>query len=185
MGSFEHLRDVQPEPATYTVPTEKMRQGDFSEFTNQIFDPRDGDQRRRPHRRSPNNHDPGGPHQSGRRAPTRRCIRCRTGPAPSATTSPTSCGPTTTTPGWGASITTSTRHNRLFVTGYWNKRQEDRYNWAQDATNATDGGVINGFAVTKGFDYRTNTGVTAGYTVGDARRRCCSTCARSWARFGE
>ena len=26
MVSFEHLRDVQPEPATYTVPTEKMRQ---------------------------------------------------------------------------------------------------------------------------------------------------------------
>ena len=54
--------------------------------------------------------------------------------------------------------------DRLFVTGYWNKRQEDRYNWAQDAANATDDGVINGFAVTKGFDYRTNTGVTGGYT---------------------
>ena len=25
MASFEHLRDVQPEPATYTVPTEAMR----------------------------------------------------------------------------------------------------------------------------------------------------------------
>ncbi len=32
MGSFEHLRDVQPEPAYYTVPTLKMRQGDLSEF---------------------------------------------------------------------------------------------------------------------------------------------------------
>src|SRR6185295_3653576 len=39
MGAFEHLRDVQPEPTTFTVPTEKMRGGDFSEFTNQIFDP--------------------------------------------------------------------------------------------------------------------------------------------------
>src|SRR5262245_4284352 len=39
MGSFEHLRDVQPEPATYTVPTERMRQGDFSEFTTLIYDP--------------------------------------------------------------------------------------------------------------------------------------------------
>ena len=25
-----------------------------------------------------------------------------------------------------------TSTNRLFVTGYWNKRQEDRYNWAQE-----------------------------------------------------
>src|SRR4029079_13929964 len=41
--------------------------------------------------------------------------------------------------------------NRLFGTAYWNKRREDRYNWAQDAANATDGGTINGFLVTKGF----------------------------------
>src|SRR5262249_10291652 len=39
MGAFEHLRDVQPEPALYTVPTAKMRAGDFSELANQIFDP--------------------------------------------------------------------------------------------------------------------------------------------------
>ena len=39
MASFEHLRDVQPEPASYTVPTAKMRSGDFSEFTTQVFDP--------------------------------------------------------------------------------------------------------------------------------------------------
>ena len=25
-----------------------------------------------------------------------------------------------------------TSNNRLYVTGYWNKREEDRYNWAQD-----------------------------------------------------
>src|SRR5262245_25166789 len=39
MASFEHLRDVQPEPTTYTVPTETMRNADFSEFSNQVFDP--------------------------------------------------------------------------------------------------------------------------------------------------
>ena len=50
------------------------------------------------------------------------------------------------------------------MTTYWNKRQEDRYNWAQDASNATDGGVINGFEITKGFDYRTNAGTTGGFT---------------------
>ena len=57
-----------------------------------------------------------------------------------------------------------TSANRMFVTGYYNKRQEDRYNWAQDAANATDDGMINGFPVTQGFDYRSNTGVTGGYT---------------------
>ncbi len=34
MVSAEHLRDVQPEPSTFTVPTMKMREGDFSEFTD-------------------------------------------------------------------------------------------------------------------------------------------------------
>src|SRR5262245_54915939 len=37
--AYEHLRDVQPEPANYTVPTEKMRNGDFSEFPTLIYDP--------------------------------------------------------------------------------------------------------------------------------------------------
>ena len=40
MGSFEHLRDVQPEPSTYTVPTARMREGDFSEFSNLDLRPR-------------------------------------------------------------------------------------------------------------------------------------------------
>src|SRR5262249_42032872 len=39
LASFEHLRDVQPEPAAYTVPTEKMRRGDLSDFATTIFDP--------------------------------------------------------------------------------------------------------------------------------------------------
>ena len=39
MGSFERLKDVQPEPSSYTVPTEKMRRGDFSEFVTPVYDP--------------------------------------------------------------------------------------------------------------------------------------------------
>src|SRR6185436_126279 len=40
MVSYEHLRDVQPEPSSYTVPTMLMRQGNFSEWSSvQIFDP--------------------------------------------------------------------------------------------------------------------------------------------------
>src|SRR6185436_10708570 len=33
MMSFEHLKDIQPEASSFTVPTMKMRQGDLSEFT--------------------------------------------------------------------------------------------------------------------------------------------------------
>jgi hypothetical protein len=41
MVGYEYLRDVQPEPSTYTVPTMLMRQGDFSEFlgSTTIYDP--------------------------------------------------------------------------------------------------------------------------------------------------
>src|SRR5262249_52431704 len=77
-----------------------------------------------------------------------------------------------------------TPDNRVFGTVYWNKRQEDRYNWALGAANADADGAINGFQVTKGFDYRTNLGLNGGYTrvvsstmLFDARV--------SFARFGE
>src|SRR5687768_2020717 len=40
MVAYEHLRDVQPEPSYYTVPTMAMRRGDLSEFSGvQIYDP--------------------------------------------------------------------------------------------------------------------------------------------------
>ena len=35
-----------------------------------------------------------------------------------------------------------TSNNRLFVTGYWNKRQEDRYNWAQERPTAASSTVL-------------------------------------------
>jgi hypothetical protein len=54
--------------------------------------------------------------------------------------------------------------NKLFLSGYWNRREEDRYNWALGAENATGDGSINGFEVTHGFDFRSNTGATLGYT---------------------
>ncbi len=74
--------------------------------------------------------------------------------------------------------------NRLYVTTYWNKRQEDRYNWADGAANATDGGAINGFLITKGFDYRTNTGAIGGYTSALASNLLLDV-RGSWSRFGE
>ena len=52
MGSFERLKDIQPEPSTFTVPTMAMREGDFSEFTTQIFNPFTATARRCSHARS-------------------------------------------------------------------------------------------------------------------------------------
>src|SRR4029079_2546207 len=74
--------------------------------------------------------------------------------------------------------------NRAFGTVFWNKRQEDRYNWAQDAANATDGGIINNFAAAQGCDYRTNTGVTTGYTSTLSSSTLLDV-RGSWSRFGE
>lgn len=163
MGSFEHLKDIQPEPATYTVPTEKMRRGDFSEFANLIYDPLTAT-------------GSGG---------TRTAFKDNMIPAdrinavaaayaamyPLPTSGQTSANyftnqlrPYDYNAGMGRVDHNFTSNNRIFVTGYWNKRQEDRYNWAADAANATDGGTIGGFLVTKGFDYRANLGVTTGYT---------------------
>ena len=182
MASFEHLRDVQPEPATYTVPTEAMRRGDFNEFTTQIFDPATVTSGgvRSPF---PNN-----------QIPTNRIDRVAAAyaayyPLPNRSGTvgnyfTNQLRPYDYNAGMGRVDHNFTDTNRLFVTTYWNKRQEDRYNWAQDASNATDGGVINGFEITKGFDYRTNAGTTGGFTSA-MRSNLLLDIRGSWSRFGE
>ena len=162
--AYEHLRDVQPEPATYTVPTEKMRNGDFSEFPTLIYDPSTVTGTTGARTAFSGNQIPAG----------------RINPVAAAYTK---FYPLPNKPGTESNYFTNqlrpydynafmgrvdhniTPAHRLFGTVYFNKRQEDRYNWAQDASNATDNGVINGFAVTKGFDYRTNLGINGGYTA--------------------
>jgi hypothetical protein len=162
MGSFEHLRDVQPEPATYTVPTAKMRAGDFSEFSNLVYDPAtvtSGGVR------SPfqNNIIPIGRINSVAAAYAALYpLPNREGTVSNYFTN--QLRPYDYNSGMGRIDHNFNTSNRLYATGYWNKRQEDRYNWAQDAANATDGGLIGGIPVTKGFDYRTNAGLTLGYT---------------------
>ena len=159
MGSFERLKDVQPEPSSYTVPTEKMRRGDFSEFVTPVYDPFTATGTNRTRTAFPNNVIPAG----------------RINPVAAAYTS---YYPAPNRPGFEDNFFTNQLRpydyksgmgrvdhnlspaNRMFVTGYWNNRQEDRYNWTQEV----NGGVINEFAVTRGFDYRANTGATAGYT---------------------
>ena len=181
MGSFEHLRDVQPEPAVYTVPTERMRQGDFSEFTTLIYDPNtiSGGVR------SPflNNQIPG--NRIDRVAAAYAALY----PLPNrsgtnANYFTNQLRPYDYNAGMGRIDHNFGNASRAYGTVYWNKRQEDRYNWAQDASNATDGGVINNFAVTKGFDYRTNTGVTSGYTSALSSGTLLDV-RGSWSRFGE
>jgi hypothetical protein len=181
MASFERLRDVQPEPATYTVPTLKMRAGDFTEFSTLVYDPAtiSGGTR------SP---FPGNVIQGFRINPVAAAYAAlypepnRPGTDKNYFTN--QLRPYDYNSGMGRVDHNFNDSNRMYGTVYWNKRQEDRYNWAQDATNASDGGRINGILVTKGFDYRTNTGVTVGYTstlsptfLADIRG--------SWSRFGE
>jgi hypothetical protein len=74
--------------------------------------------------------------------------------------------------------------NKLFLNAYWNKREEDRYNWAKGAANATGEGEIGGFLVTKGFDYRSNTGATLGYTT-MLRNAFMVDMVGGWSQFGE
>jgi len=183
MMSYEHLRDVQPEPSTYTVPTEKMRAGEFSEFTTQIFDPLTAT-------------GSGGT----RTAFTNNIIpKDRINPVAAAYAAyyplPNRGGtvgnyftnqlrPYDYNSGLGRVDHNFNNSNRLFVSTYWNKRREDRYNWAQDAANATDGGAINGLFVAKGFDFRTNAGVSGGYTSTISPRLLLGVRA-SCARFGE
>ena len=161
MIGAEHLRDVQPEPASYTVPTVKMRAGDFSEFGVQIFDPFTVTS--------------GGVRTAfpGNLIPTNRinpvaAAYTKYYPLPNRGGTVSNYFTNQLRPYDYNAVIGRIDHNvsstkKLFLTGYFNKRREDRYNWAQDATNAT-GGLIDGFAVTQGYDYRTNLGGTLGYT---------------------
>jgi hypothetical protein len=184
MASFERLRDVQPEPATYTVPTLRMRRGDFSEWTGvQIFDPATA----------------GG--SNNQRTPFPGNL------IPSPRINPVAARylayyPEPNLPGlednyftnqlrpydYHAALARIDHHlganHRLFVSAYWNKRREDRYNWAKGAANATGEGSIGGFEVTHGFDFRSNTGGTLGFTSTLSSRLLLDVRA-AFSRFGE
>jgi len=162
--SSERLRDVQPEPSTFTVPTMKMRQGDFSEFTTPIYDPQTATLVG---------------NTVTRTAFANNLIRPeRINPVAAAYAS---LYPEPNRDGTNSNYFTNmlrpydyhvflgrvdhniTSANRVFANVYYNTRREDRYNWALGASNMPDG-LSNGFAVTRGFDYRSNTGVTGGWT---------------------
>jgi hypothetical protein len=164
MVAYEHLRDVQPEPSTFTVPTEKMRVGDFSEFTSLIYDPLTATGTTRARTAFTDNKIP-----STRIDPVAGNIAAMY-PLPNR---PGTIGNYFTNmlrPYDYDAIMGRVDHNlsgndRAFVSLYYNTRQEDRYNWAAEAANATNNGTINNVLVTQGFDYRSNRGLTLGYTT--------------------
>ncbi|OFV80837.1 MAG: hypothetical protein A2Y78_08665 [Acidobacteria bacterium RBG_13_68_16] len=177
MVSGEKLYDVTAEPVTYTVPTEKMRHGDFSELLAsgiKIYDPLTG--------------------TTNRTAFTDNIIPAdRLNPIALKLLSyyplPNQAGKADGSNNYFSNMGRTydykaalirldhnfTVNQKLAVTGYWNTRQEDRYDWA---------GEQNGFQVTAGFDNRSNLGGTATYTnmftsnlIGDLRL--------SSSKFGE
>jgi len=183
MMSVERLKDVQPEPATYTVPTVKMRNGDLSEFGVTIYDPATATGSTNTRKAFTGNLIPG-----ARINPIARNYAA--------------LYPLPNRPGTTANYFTNqlrpydynaallrldhnfTSNNNLFLNGYYNKRQEDRYNWALGAENATGAGEINGFEVTHGYDYRSNTGATLGFTSIHSSTMLFNAVA-GWSRFGE
>jgi hypothetical protein len=163
MVSFERLRDVQPEPSTYTVPTMLMRQGNFSEFPGQIFDPRTSTG-------STNQRTPfaGNIIPSGRINPIAAAYAGMY-PEPNRPGTEDNYFTNQLRPYDYNAVLGRIDHNfspdnRFFLTGYWNKRKEDRFNWALGAANASGEGAIDGFLVTQGFDFRSNLGAIAGFT---------------------
>jgi hypothetical protein len=181
MIGAEHLRDVQPEPASYTVPTARMRAGDFSEFGVQVFDPltvTSGGVRTA---------FPGNVIPANRINPVAAAYAALY-PLPNRPGTVSNYFTNQLRPYDYNAVIGRIDHNispqkKLFLTAYFNKRQEDRYNWAKDATNATDG-AINGFKVTQGFDYRTNLAGTLGYTAQLSNSTLLDVRA-SYSRFGE
>jgi hypothetical protein len=177
LATYEKLKDLTAEPAYYTVPSDKMRRGDFSELLPlgiQIYDPATGTTNRKAF--------------AGNIIPANRlnAIALRLLSYYPAPNQPGSSDGTNNyfsnqerTYNYDAALLRLDQYlaqgHQLFLTGYFNYRTEDRYNWA---------GVQNGFAVTQGIDTRDNFGMTVGYTgvfspelVGDFRG--------SYAKFGE
>ena len=157
MVAYEYLKDVQTEPANYTVPTDKERNGDFSELLAsniKIYDPLTGTTSRTAF--------PGNIIPADRLNPIamkQLSYYPRANQAGKADGSNNYYSQQSRPYTYNSALLrldhNFTPEQKLAFSGYWNKRQEDRYNWA---------GVQNDFAVSQGYDYRSNQGYTATYT---------------------
>jgi len=158
MVSWEGLKDTTAEPRIATVPTAKMRTGDFSELLAlgiQIYDPLTGTSNRTPF--------PGNVIPSNRIDPiASKMVSYYPLPnqAAKADQSANYYSPQTRYYDYRGLLTridhNFSQNHRLFTNVFYNWRQEDRYDWA---------GTQNGFDITRGYDYRSNLGFTSGYTA--------------------
>ncbi len=184
MVAFERLKDIQPEAATYTVPTVRMREGDLSEWSGvTIYDPFTASGSNNARTAFAGNIIPADRINAIARA------YAALYPLPNRPGLEDNYFTNQLRPYDYNSFLLRGDHNfngsnKLFLNAYWNKREEDRYNWAKGAENATGEGEIGGFLVTKGFDYRSNTGATLGYTsmIGSA---FMVDVVGGWSQFGE
>jgi hypothetical protein len=183
MLSAEHLKDIQPEPSFYTVPTAKMRAGDFTEWTGvTIYDPATATGSANTRTAFAGNIIPGQRiNIVAKNFAALYPLPNRAGLSGNYFTN--MLRPYDYNAGLGRIDHNFNNSNRLFLNGYWNKRREDRYNWALGASNAT-GDEINGVAVTRGFDFRSNKGATLGYTSVLGNSLVVDTRA-AWSQFGE
>jgi Carboxypeptidase regulatory-like domain/TonB dependent receptor len=183
MVSFERLKDIQPEPATYSVPTMKMRQGDFSEFSVPVYDPATATGTNATRTAFAGNIIP----QNRINPVAREYLKYY--PEPNRAGTQANYFTNQLRPYDYNAYLLRLDHNfngsnRVFVNGYYNKRQEDRYNWALGAANSTGAGEINGFEPTHGFDYRSNKGATLGYTS-ILTNELALDAIGAWSEFGE
>ncbi|HYC90539.1 MAG TPA: carboxypeptidase-like regulatory domain-containing protein [Thermoanaerobaculia bacterium] len=188
MVAFERLRDIQPEASSYTVPTMKMRQGDLSEWLGvsggaTIYDPLTATGTNLARTAFQGNIIP-----SNRINPIARAY-ANLYPEPNRPGLEDNYFTNQLRPYDYNSFLVRGDHNfsgshKLFLNAYWNKREEDRYNWAKGAANATGEGEIGGVLVTQGFDYRTNTGATLGYTALFNNSLALDVIG-GWSQFGE
>lgn len=162
--SYERLKDNVAEPQLFTVPTEKMRRGDFSDFLQlpaptRIFDPATAQATGTVTRTAfPGNVIPTGrlnpialaylsfyplPNTTGNRDGTNNFfsnqIRRQNYRA------------------WLTRVDHKISQNQsIFGKYYHSFNPEDRQDWA---------GIVNGFPITKGFEFRTNDGGNIDYTA--------------------
>lgn len=167
--SYEGLKNEEAEPQLYTVPTEKMRRGDFSDFIAPglsatqrvvIYDPATaqatGTVTRTPF--------------AGNIIPTDRLDPVAVAylnlyPLPNTTGRPDGTNnffsPTNRSidyRGWVTRLDHNINDNQRISGNYYHSfNPEDRRDWTQ--------AVVNGFPLTKGFEFRTNDGATINYTA--------------------
>jgi hypothetical protein len=168
--SYERLKDNVAEPQLFTVPTEKMRRGDLSDLLRipnavggpvPVYDPASA-----PQTGTGNYNRTAFP---GNIIPTNRLNPVAVAylnlyPAPNATGRPDG------TQNYFSNMNRKqdyrayliridhnlTQTQKIFGKYYHSFNPEDRYNWA---------GVVNGFPITQGFEFRTNDGGNVDYTI--------------------